>query len=225
MMKPKRVLAGDLIFKTGDAADYMCIISRGEVHITLSNGKQVNQLPEGGYFGETSMLPNARVSRRSADATAAVYTELLTIPAHDFRTLIVEYPKVLQNLQAVADKRKLISAKYGDFRCESSGATKANTKRVVGKISNLMAATGKIDLNQFDGDDEAGSMTSDALRDQMSVHKKANRKVNLDAVLEQMDGLDERERALSAKFDLVLGLLQDPKVLAKAKALKKSESL
>ncbi|MSU73439.1 MAG: cyclic nucleotide-binding domain-containing protein [Opitutus sp.] len=77
--------AGAVIFKSGEAADELCLIRRGTVRIVLplKDGKYHNlaSFGRGNFFGEMAFLD---ASTRSADAVATTATDLFVISRKRF---------------------------------------------------------------------------------------------------------------------------------------------
>lgn len=80
--------AGEVIFTTGDAGDFMYVVRSGEVEIERG-GKVIETLSAGGIFGEMALIDG---SPRSATARAKTDAEVAPINERSFLFLVHETP-------------------------------------------------------------------------------------------------------------------------------------
>ena len=90
----KSMLAGELLFREGDAGDALYIVSEGEVAVQSEGPPRVElvRLGSGAFFGEVALLTD---QPRSATVTALAPTELLRIDRDVLRAILAEHPDVL----------------------------------------------------------------------------------------------------------------------------------
>lgn len=90
-----RARAGETIFLRGSPGSGMMAILSGEVKISVTgaDGRQVmlTQMTEGEIFGEIALIDGGE---RTADAVAAVDTELLTLDRRDFLPYLERHPGI-----------------------------------------------------------------------------------------------------------------------------------
>ena len=90
---PRSWLAGEVVFREGDAGDTCYVIRSGSVRITRrhSDGRQLAlaELHEGDIFGELAMFGG---ETRSATVEAAEPTEALALLAGDLRRTMLAHP-------------------------------------------------------------------------------------------------------------------------------------
>jgi CRP-like cAMP-binding protein len=91
---------GEVIFKQGDAADFLYVVLEGEVEMMLGNEPLGAELP-GGAFGEMALLD----ARRGASAIALRPSRLARITRDQFRGLIQQDPDIALHMMAVIANR------------------------------------------------------------------------------------------------------------------------
>jgi len=79
---------GDIIFEEGQEGDFMYVVIKGEVEITLK-GKVVNRIGEGEIFGEMALIDN---SPRSADARVSRESKVVPVDQFNFTHYIQHSP-------------------------------------------------------------------------------------------------------------------------------------
>ncbi len=75
---------GEVVFREGDKADYIYLIHRGKIRISISSGsseEEIQLLGEPEFFGEMAIVNQAP---RSANATAAEDCELIRMDKESF---------------------------------------------------------------------------------------------------------------------------------------------
>lgn len=93
--------AGQIVFKEGDFGDAMYAVVDGTVELT-HNGHVVDNISEGGIFGEMSLVDEGT---RSATATAATAARLVRVDKSHFTFLVQEHPTfALQVMKIMADR-------------------------------------------------------------------------------------------------------------------------
>jgi CRP/FNR family transcriptional regulator, cyclic AMP receptor protein len=80
--------AGEVLFTSGDAGDYMYLVRSGEIEIER-DGKVIETLSAGGIFGEMALIDG---SPRSATARAKTDAEVAPINEKSFLFLVHETP-------------------------------------------------------------------------------------------------------------------------------------
>lgn len=102
MLRSRTVAAGTVLMRQGEPADAMYFIASGIVE--AQNEAQTNRMSEGDFFGEVALL-SRRV--RTATVTALSTTDLLVLDVDDFLRLLDRLPAVKQQIEAIADERRL----------------------------------------------------------------------------------------------------------------------
>lgn len=91
--------AGETIFQRGEDGDYMIVVTRGRIKLSLltASGRElVLRFAEpGDTLGELALLDGAA---RSADATAAAATDSLVLLRRDFDRLQARFPETAHSL-------------------------------------------------------------------------------------------------------------------------------
>jgi len=86
----RRVPAGEVIVREGDAGSEMFVVRRGKVEVRRG-GRTLTVLREGEYFGELSLLLGVP---RSATVVARTDVELVVIPRDHFDAMLREQPEI-----------------------------------------------------------------------------------------------------------------------------------
>ena len=86
---------GEVIVHEGDPGESMFIVCRGQVTVTIANGREVARTSKGGYFGEMSLLTG---EPRSATVTALGDCTVLEISADTFKEYVTAHPEVIEHL-------------------------------------------------------------------------------------------------------------------------------
>ncbi len=93
--------AGAVIFKKGDPGDVLCVVVQGKVEIRDKAQLIATQGPND-FFGELALFDH---EPRSADAVAAVDTELLEIGGPDLDALMERRPEIAREVIRVLARR------------------------------------------------------------------------------------------------------------------------
>jgi CRP-like cAMP-binding protein len=79
----------EVIFEGGDSSDSVFVVLEGEARVEV--GGRFHRLRPGDFFGEMAMLaPN----RRLATVRAVEPVRALEVPAEEFRSFLLDHPKV-----------------------------------------------------------------------------------------------------------------------------------
>jgi CRP/FNR family transcriptional regulator, cyclic AMP receptor protein len=79
----------EVIFEGGDSSDSVFVVLQGEARVEV--GGRFHRLRPGDFFGEMAMLaPN----RRLATVRAVEPVRALEVPAEEFRSFLLDHPKV-----------------------------------------------------------------------------------------------------------------------------------
>lgn len=101
------VPAGHVVFKTGDAGDFMYAVIGGEVEIRV-NGKLIETVAAGGIFGEMALIEN---KPRSADAVVKTEAKLVAVDRNRFLFMVQQTPFfALQVLGIVTERLRHLMA-------------------------------------------------------------------------------------------------------------------
>jgi serine phosphatase RsbU (regulator of sigma subunit) len=99
--KRRQYKPGDVIFSEGQSGAEMYYVLEGSVHIT-SQGRQIDALAEGSFFGEMSLIES---HPRSANAIATTDCTLLVLDNESFLELIAQSPKFAVRIMGVISGR------------------------------------------------------------------------------------------------------------------------
>jgi CRP-like cAMP-binding protein len=95
LLEPKKLRAGQVIFREHDEADQLYIVAEGRVivskHITGDVDHVLTRFGPGEFFGEMGLFDSAP---RSASAQTEEDSTLLTLGRDLFRKIVTEYPEM-----------------------------------------------------------------------------------------------------------------------------------
>ena len=111
--RARDVNKGDVLVKEGTSSDGLYVVLSGEVEVE-AKGHRIATLKEGQVFGEMSLLMR---NPASATVRALRHTSLLRLPKHDFDSLILSHPQVLEHVATLIDQRQ----KLDDVRQHDAG--------------------------------------------------------------------------------------------------------
>lgn len=107
-LKLREFSAGDVIFKEGDAGEYLYLIGMGSVRLqtTLPNGKVriYSHFLESDFFGEHAFMSHLK---HSSSAIAETDTSLLMIERAQFDEWVVKFPQIKNTVEDFYRKRVL----------------------------------------------------------------------------------------------------------------------
>jgi len=132
-----RYVAGTKMFEQGDKAEYLYLVSSGEVAIQYKphDGPlmTITRAQSGDVFGWSAAVGN---SHYTSEATCSLDSELLFIHGSDLRYLYERHPKIgeviLKKLSMVIADRQKIHQEYlsatliGGFRQKKNGGDSSN---------------------------------------------------------------------------------------------------
>jgi MFS family permease len=98
---PVRVRAGEDVFRQGDSGDRFYVVGDGEVVVSV-DGRPVNRLGRGGYFGEIALL---RDVPRTATVMAETDAELLALERDEFIAAVTGHAPTAEVANAVIASR------------------------------------------------------------------------------------------------------------------------
>ncbi len=105
---------GEQIYDEGEAADSLYILRKGSVRTSKKNneGKEniINYIHCGDYFGVDALIDSTDI--RVAKVTASALTEVIKIPAEDFKLFINNYPELQSELQSQAERRVIRASTF-----------------------------------------------------------------------------------------------------------------
>jgi len=103
----KPVVAGDTIFKEGDAGEHAFVVIEGEVELSV-HGKPMEMVRSGGIFGEMALIDR---STRSATATARSDAKIVPIDQKRFLYLLQNTPFfAVEVMHVMADRIRRMDA-------------------------------------------------------------------------------------------------------------------
>ena len=101
-------VAGETIFKEGEAGDTMYVVVKGNVDL-LVRGKLVEELGAGGVLGEMALIDSVP---RSATAVAKSDCKLAPIPEKRFQFLVQQTPNfALQIMRVMAERLRRMDSR------------------------------------------------------------------------------------------------------------------
>lgn len=96
---------GEAIVTQGAEGDSMFLLMKGRARVVIEpSGNEVAVIPEGGVFGEMSMLTG---EKRTATVRAIDDVEVLEISAKDFRELAAVDPALLDHISTIVTTRRI----------------------------------------------------------------------------------------------------------------------
>jgi len=96
--------AGEAIVRQDAEGDSMFVLMKGQARVVLEpSGQEVAVIPEGGFFGEMSMLTG---DHRTATVKALGDVMVLEIAAKDFRELALAHPDLLDHVSTIVSARR-----------------------------------------------------------------------------------------------------------------------
>jgi CRP/FNR family transcriptional regulator, cyclic AMP receptor protein len=101
---------GEYLFREGDEADALYIVSRGTLRI-MSGAAVYEVVQTGGIVGEMAIVDQG--TPRSASVIAGTYAELIKIDTSEFRRLIRAAPEfALMVMRVMARRLRLMNQRY-----------------------------------------------------------------------------------------------------------------
>jgi trk system potassium uptake protein TrkA len=103
-----RKKTGETLFRKGESGDAFYVVLEGEVSLVREDGKVLETVRRGGFFGEIALLTG---EPRSTGAMAAADCELAAIGREDFRELLMANPSVALEMSRILGQRLATAAK------------------------------------------------------------------------------------------------------------------
>lgn len=105
--------AGEFLFREGDDADAMYILSRGVVRI-ISGGVLYETVQAGGIVGEMAIIDEGMP--RSASVIAGTYAQLIRVDTAQFTALVASEPHfALMVMRVMARRLRLMNQRYRPY--------------------------------------------------------------------------------------------------------------
>ena len=101
----KNFKKGELIIKKGDAATEMFFILDGKVQIINDDGKVLDMISKGGFFGEIGLLK--QVARTASVRAGSSVCDVLVLSKDAIQVLLSQYPDSFQVIALESEKRSL----------------------------------------------------------------------------------------------------------------------
>ncbi|XP_031571692.1 potassium/sodium hyperpolarization-activated cyclic nucleotide-gated channel 2-like [Actinia tenebrosa] len=117
-------LEGDEIIREGELGTEMYFLKEGIVDVFVGKNK-VNELTDGSYFGEISVLTNAK---RTASVVAQTVCDVFVLHAEDFRDVVDEFPEMRTIMEIVAEERLNKMGKPVDLSTVNVNSSDAEAK-------------------------------------------------------------------------------------------------
>ena len=101
--KTERYRAGSEIMREGEPRTQMFYLHKGKAAV-LTKGREIEEVAEGGIFGEMAMI---ETGGRSGDEVIALsYCKLLVLHHDDMRTMFATQPAIREKIWKVARERR-----------------------------------------------------------------------------------------------------------------------
>ncbi len=114
--QPQAAAPGERVIKTGDVADAMYLICKGEVEVTMGGRHLVNRGP-GEFFGEMGLLNRGQ---RTADVIALDYCSFAKLSGPDFHRFLKRYPEIRAQVAHLAAERTKEAVQHAAMEAESA---------------------------------------------------------------------------------------------------------
>jgi CRP-like cAMP-binding protein len=101
-LRPDTVPAGQAIINKGDKGEEMYLICHGEVEVIDGNGKTLETLRDGDFFGEISLLNS---TPRIATVRAKIQSDLFVLEKSSFSRILRNHPQFAETMLRVAQDR------------------------------------------------------------------------------------------------------------------------
>jgi len=95
VLKPEVVDAGEFVIRKGDVGDKMYFLVRGEVEVVDGEGRVVNTLGPGSFFGETALILAAP---RTASIRGRQRSDLFVLERGDFNRVLRDHPHFARSI-------------------------------------------------------------------------------------------------------------------------------
>jgi CRP-like cAMP-binding protein len=96
---------GEAIVRQDAEGDSMFVLMKGQARVVLEpSGQEVAMIPEGGFFGEMSMLTG---EHRTATVKAVDDVMVLEIAARDFREVALSTPHLIEYVSTIMSTRRI----------------------------------------------------------------------------------------------------------------------
>lgn len=113
MMRPQFATPREKLIRRGDRGDAAYFIASGAVEVQAPS--HTVRLGRGDVFGEIALMTGGR---RSADVVALGYCQLLSLGAHDFKSLMDQHPDLRDHVVALAEMRQLMNTDMAEHEIE-----------------------------------------------------------------------------------------------------------
>lgn len=113
MMRPQFATPREKLIRRGDRGDAAYFIASGAVEVQAPTHSV--RLGRGDVFGEIALMTGGR---RSADVVALGYCQLLSLGAHDFKSLMEQHPDLREHVVALATNRQLMNTDKAEHEIE-----------------------------------------------------------------------------------------------------------
>lgn len=97
-----RKSTGEAIFQRGDQGDHFYVLLGGEIALLGGDGRAVETVRPGGFFGEIALLTG---EPRSTGARATAESELVAIGRDDFRRVVMANPALALEMSRILGQR------------------------------------------------------------------------------------------------------------------------
>ncbi|MBI3463256.1 MAG: cyclic nucleotide-binding domain-containing protein, partial [Planctomycetes bacterium] len=105
-LKPQVFSAGEYVVRKGESGNEMYFLNRGEVEVLDGEGRPMNTLSDGGFFGEIALLLS---QPRIASIRAITDCDVFVLDRSDFSKVLNDHPQFAQSIVEVARDRYKIA--------------------------------------------------------------------------------------------------------------------
>jgi glucose-6-phosphate 1-dehydrogenase len=106
VLKPDVYEPGDFIIRMGELGQEMYFLVKGEVDVIDADGRVINTLGAGSFFGETALLLSAP---RTASIRAKEYCDVFILDKSDFNRVLRDTPQFAKTILEVCRTRYQVS--------------------------------------------------------------------------------------------------------------------
>ena len=98
----KRLRAGDVLFRAGDASDELYFVVGGRLRALTDDGRVLNEMSASESVGEVALLSG---EPRSATVVAVRDSELVQVSRQAFDEIVAKYPRVMETIARIVVRR------------------------------------------------------------------------------------------------------------------------
>ncbi|MEL7526475.1 MAG: cyclic nucleotide-binding domain-containing protein, partial [Pseudomonadota bacterium] len=170
MMRPQFATPREKLIRRGDRGDAAYFIASGAVEVQAPS--HTVRLGRGDVFGEIALMTGGR---RSADVVALGYCQLLSLGAHDFKSLMDQHPDLREHVVALAEMRQLMNTDKAEHEIEDP---------VVPQFASEDPAKDQGDVVEAKGDQDGQGDQATPAEEAPTSEEQENETVNIEVTEE-----------------------------------------